>query len=96
MIEITTPTAHLALKDNQIYDYLNKMGMKYDFLPNSDFDFSLSKRQVASLLDYILQDSNRDTNTVEILCMTLTEMVQQKQKRAEFHIKGEERNEGRA
>ena len=94
MIIINTPTANLELKDNKIYDYLEAMGMEYEFLPYSDFDFILNKRQIAALIDFILQDGARDTDTVEILTMTLTELIKNKQKSAEFHIKWEKKNEG--
>lgn len=95
MIDIKTPTATLTLLDNKIYDYLEEMAMDYEFLPYSDFDFKLNKRQIASLIDYILQDPNRDSEMVEILTMTLTELIQQKQKTAEFHIRWEEKNESK-
>lgn len=93
MIDIKCPTATLTLKDNHIYDYLEQMGMEYEFLPYSDFDFILNKRQIAALIDFILQDGARDTDTVEILTMTLTELIKNKQKSAEFHIKWEKGEE---
>lgn len=95
MIDIKCPTATLYLKDNKIYDYLETMGMEVEFLPYSDFDFKLNKRQLSALIDYIVQnDPNRDINTVEILSLTLTEMVREKHKTVEFHIRWEKTNEG--
>ena len=52
MIDIYLPTARLELKNNKIYDYLEDMGMEYEFLPYSDFDFILKKKQISELIDY--------------------------------------------
>lgn len=92
MIDIYLPTARLELKNNKIYDYLEDMGMEYEFLPYSDFDFILKKKQISELIDYIITtDGNRDVEMVETLTMTLTEMTLNKIKYAEFHIRWEKK-----
>lgn len=92
MIDIYLPTARLELKNNKIYDYLEDMGMEYEFLPYSDFDFILKKKQISELIDYIITtDGSRDVEMVETLTMTLTEMTLNKIKYAEFHIRWEKK-----
>ena len=92
MIDIYLPTARLELKNNKIYDYLEDMGMEYEFLPYSDFDFILKKKQISELIDYIITtDGCRDVEMVETLTMTLTEMTLNKIKYAEFHIRWEKK-----
>lgn len=92
MIDIYLPTVRLELKNNKIYDYLEAMGIKYEFLPYSDFDFILKKKQISELIDYIITtDGQRDTEMVETLTMTLTEMTLNKIKYAEFHIRWEKK-----
>lgn len=92
MIDIYLPTVRLELKNNRIYDYLEAMGMKYEFLPYSDFDFILKKKQISELIDYIITtDGSRDVEMVETLTMTLTEMTLNKIKYAEFHIRWEKK-----
>lgn len=92
MIDIYLPTAKLELKNNRIYDYLEAMGMEYEFLPYSDFDFILKKKQISELIDYIITtDGQRDVEMVETLTMTLTEMTLNKIKYAEFHIRWEKK-----
>jgi hypothetical protein len=92
MIDIYLPTVRLELKNNKIYDYLEAMGMKYEFLPYSDFDFILKKKQISELIDYIITtDGCRDVEMVETLTMTLTEMTLNKIKYAEFHIRWEKK-----
>ena len=92
MIDIYLPTARLELKNNKIYDYLEAMGMEYEFLPYSDFDFILKKKQISELIDYIITtDGSRDVEMVETLTMTLTEMTLNKIKYAEFHIRWEKK-----
>jgi hypothetical protein len=92
MIDIYLPTVRLELKNNKIYDYLEAMGMEYEFLPYSDFDFILNKKQISELIDYIITtDGNRDVEMVETLTMTLTEMTLNKIKYAEFHIRWEKK-----
>lgn len=92
MIDIYLPTVRLELKNNRIYDYLEAMGMKYKFLPYSDFDFILKKKQISELIDYIITtDGSRDVEMVETLAMTLTEMTLNKIKYAEFHIRWEKK-----
>jgi hypothetical protein len=92
MIDIYLPTVRLELKNNKIYDYLEAMGMEYEFLPYSDFDFILKKKQISELIDYIITtDGNRDVEMVETLTMTLTEMTLNKIKYAEFHIRWEKK-----
>lgn len=92
MIDIYLPTVRLELKNNKIYDYLEAMGMEYEFLPYSDFDFILKKKQISELIDYIITtDGCRDTEMVETLTMTLTEMTFNKIKYAEFHIRWEKK-----
>jgi hypothetical protein len=92
MIDIYLPTVRLELKNNKIYDYLEAMGMEYEFLPYSDFDFILKKKQISELIDYIITtDGNRDVEMVETLTMTLTEMTLNKIKYAEFHIRREKK-----
>lgn len=92
MIDIYLPTVRLELKNNKIYDYLEAMGMEYEFLPYSDFDFILKKKQISELIDYIITtDGCRDVEMVETLTMTLTEMTLNKIKYAEFHIRWEKK-----
>ena len=92
MIDIYLPTVRLELKNNKIYDYLEAMGMEYEFLPYSDFDFILKKKQISELIDYIITtDGSRDVEMVETLTMTLTEMTLNKIKYAEFHIRWEKK-----
>ena len=54
-------------------------------MDGSDFDYIINKRDLALLIDEIFSDAERDRDMVEILTLTLTELVANKEKSAMFY-----------
>lgn len=87
MIKIEICESHVMLSTNQakqLLDYIKSANIEYKFIDGSDFDFTMSRKNLALLIDSILQDGNRDNDLLENLTLVLTESVITKTKQARF------------
>lgn len=87
MLKISTANAVLKLNNQQskeLWEYITNSKIDYKFVDGSDFDYIIKKRDLALLIDEIFSDVDRDIEMVEILTLTLTELVINKEKSAMF------------
>lgn len=87
MLKISTAEAVLKLNNQQskeLWEYITNSNIDYQFVDGSDFDYIIKKRDLALLIDEIFSDVERDIEMVEILTLTLTELVINKEKSAMF------------
>ncbi len=87
MLKISTENAVLKLDNQQskeLWEYITNSNIDYKFVDGSDFDYILKKRDLALLIDEIFSDVDRDAEMVEVLTLTLTELVINKEKSAMF------------
>lgn len=87
MLKISTAEAVLKLNNQQskeLWEYITNSKIDYKFVDGSDFDYIIKKRDLALLIDEIFSDVERDIEMVEILTLTLTELVINKEKSAMF------------
>jgi len=87
MMRISTANAVLKLNNQQskeLWEYITNAKIDYKFVDGSDFDYVLKKRDLALLIDEIFSDVERDIEMVEVLTLTLTELVINKEKSAMF------------
>lgn len=87
MLKISTAEAVLKLNNQQskeLWEYITNSKIDYQFVDGSDFDYIIKKRDLALLIDEIFSDVDRDVEMVEILTLTLTELVINKEKSAMF------------
>lgn len=87
MLKISTAEAVLKLNNQQskeLWEYITNSKIDHKFVDGSDFDYILKKRDLALLIDEIFSDVERDIEMVEILTLTLTELVINKEKSATF------------
>lgn len=87
MLRISTAEATLKLNNQQskeLWEYITNSNIDYKFVDGSDFDYIIKKRDLALLIDEIFNDVERDIEMVEILTLTLTELVINKEKSAMF------------
>ena len=87
MLKISTANAVLKLDNQQakeLWEYITNSKIDYKFVDGSDFDYIIKKRDLAHLIDEIFSDADRDRDMVEILTLTLTELVMNKEKSAMF------------
>lgn len=87
MLKISTAEAVLKLNNQQskeLWEYITNSKIDYQFVDGSDFDYIIKKRDLALLIDEIFSDVERDIEMVEILTLTLTELVINKEKSAMF------------
>lgn len=87
MMRISTANTILKLNNQQskeLWEYITNSKIDYKFVDGSDFDYIIKKRDLALLIDEIFSDVDRDIEMVEILTLTLTELVINKEKSAMF------------
>lgn len=87
MMRISTANTILKLNNQQskeLWEYITNSKIDYKFVDGSDFDYIIKKRDLALLIDEIFSDVDRDVEMVEILTLTLTELVINKEKSAMF------------
>ena len=87
MMRISTAEAVLKLNNQQakeLWEYIANGDISFKFVDGSDFDYIIKKRDLALLIDEIFSDVDRDVEMVEILTLTLTELVINKEKSAMF------------
>ena len=88
MLKISTANAVLKLNNQQskeLWEYITNSNIDYKFVDGSDFDYIINKRDLALLIDEIFSDADRDRDMVEVLTLTLTELVANKEKSAMFY-----------
>lgn len=86
-MRISTANTILKLNNQQskeLWEYITNSKINYQFVDGSDFDYIIKKRDLALLIDEIFSDVERDIEMVEILTLTLTELVINKEKSAMF------------
>lgn len=86
-MRISTANTILKLNNQQskeLWEYITNSKIDYKFVDGSDFDYIIKKRDLALLIDEIFSDVDRDIEMVEILTLTLTELVINKEKSAMF------------
>ena len=87
MLKISTAEAVLKLNNQQskeLWEYITNSKIDYQFVDGSGFNYIIKKRDLALLIDEIFSDVDRDVEMVEILTLTLTELVINKEKSAMF------------